>query len=271
MSAQHRRTRRRAELSQHFLRKGATAAKLVQSTSISSRDFVIEIGPGRGALTRQLVGRTQRLVAVELDPGFCDGLRREFGSLAEIVHSDFLAYPLPDRPHKVIGNLPFARTSEIVRKLVETSTPPEDAWLVMQREAAHRFAGSPYAAETLWSIRLKPWWHVEIVWRLRKTDFDPPPSVDCVVLWLSRRARPLIRAREGSLYHQLTERAFRTGPTVRKAIGPWLTPTQIRRLAYDLRFKPDARPSALHFEQWLGIFRFVALEGQPGTTQGDLR
>ncbi len=260
MSAQARRTRRRADLSQHFLRKGATATRIVQSTSISSGDFVIEIGPGRGALTRQLVKRAQRLVAVELDAERCRGLQRELGGSAEIIHGDFLAHPLPDEPYKVIGSLPFARTTEMLRKLVGAATPPEDAWLLTQRESAHRFSGSPYAAETLWSIRLKPWWHLEITQRLRKTDFDPPPSVDCVVLWLARRTRPLIHPSQGGRYRRLAERVFGTGLPVGKAIRPWLTRTQIQRLAHDLRFDPGKPPSALRFEQWLGIFRFVELE-----------
>lgn len=265
MSGNTRRTRRRAELSWHFLRKGATAAELVRSTSISSRDLVIEIGPGRGALTRYLVERTRHLVAVELDPDLCRDLRRELGSRAEVLHADFLDHTLPDRTYKVIGSLPFALTSRIVRKLTGALTPPDDAWLLVQREAAGRFAGSPYARETLGSLRLKPWWHVEITRTLRRTDFDPPPSVDCALLWLARRTRPLVEPRHADLYRRFAEHAFGAAPAVSRALRDWLTPAQIRRLARDLHFDPGTPPGALRFEQWLGLFRFIALEARrPG-------
>lgn len=254
----HRRTRRRADLSQHFLRRGATAARLVRNTSISRSDFVLEIGPGRGALTRPLLARAGRLAAIELDHQLCSELRAEFGDRIELVQGDFLRTELPAAPYKVLGNLPFARTTDIVRKIVEAPNPPEDAWIILQREAGLRFAGSPYARETLWSLRLKPWWHVEILEQLRNTDFDPPPSVESVLLWLNRRPRPLVSSDEARLYHAFIEHAFKTGIGIDVATRRWLTRTQLKRLSRALRFEPKDAPSRLRFEQWLGLHRFVA-------------
>ena len=220
--------------------------------------MVLEIGSGRGALTRHLVGRCRTLIAVELDGRLCETLRSELGGRAEVRHADFLTAPLPDRPYKVLGNVPFARTTEIVRRLVEARCPPEDAWLIVQREAGQRFAGAPHGPETLWSLRLKPWWHVEVLQPLRRTDFDPPPSVNSSLLWLSRRARPLLTGREAGVYRELTERVFRAGRPVAAAARGWLTRTQVRQLARELRFAADGPPSALRFDQWLVVVRFAA-------------
>jgi 23S rRNA (adenine-N6)-dimethyltransferase len=258
------RTRRRAELQQHFLKRSATAALLVASTSIARNDLVVEIGPGRGALTRALAGRCGRLIAVEIDADLCSGLRAEFGAAVEVVAADFLDWELPRSPYKVIGNLPYARSTEIVRRLTRAALAPEDAWLVVQREAARRFVGSPYGRETLLSLQAKPWWHCEIVRALRRTDFDPPPSVESALLWLMRRARPLVPRRRESLYFELTTGAFAAGTPVARALSRWLSRLQILRLARDLHFDPGAPPSLLRFEQWLAVFRFVALErGRP--------
>ena len=68
---------------------------------------------------------------------------------------------------------------------------------MIQREAAERFAGSPCSRETLSSLLLKPWWQIEIVRRFCRTDFDPPPSVDAVALWLARRTRLLVDRFQG--------------------------------------------------------------------------
>jgi 23S rRNA (adenine-N6)-dimethyltransferase len=248
---------RRAELSQHFLRKGATPARLVHGTTISRADLVVEIGAGRGALTLPLSRRAQRVIAVEIDDALIANLRGQFDDRVQIIRGDFLQMELPTAPYKAFGNVPFSRTTDIVSRLVRAPNPPHDAWLVVQREAAHRFCGPPYVRESLWSLRLKSGWHVEIVDRLRRVDFDPPPSVESVLLWLHRRDRPLLDESERHLYEQLIERAYTANLSLNRTTGPWLSKLQLRRLANDLRFDYDCAPSMLGFEQWLALVRFI--------------
>ncbi len=94
---------------------------------------------------------------MEFDGALAEALRTRFPSdgRVTIVRSDFLRFRLPDGPYKVLGNIPFNRTAAIVRRLVQADSPPQDAWLVVQREAAERFAGGPSARETLSSLLLK--------------------------------------------------------------------------------------------------------------------
>ncbi|MEJ2132910.1 MAG: hypothetical protein P8Y95_15115, partial [Gammaproteobacteria bacterium] len=106
-------------------------------------------------------------------------------------------------------------------------------------------------------LRLKPHWHLEVIDRLARTDFDPPPTVDSAFLWMSKRQRPLLAPRESRLYLRIVESAYRNGGSVRVALRAWLSKLQLRRLARDLRFDIDGQPSSLSFEQWLGLFRFV--------------
>ena len=262
MSGQRSRARRRAELSQHLLRGRPLAASLVDHSTVSRDDLVVEIGPGRGALTRALAERCRRLVAVEIDERLLADLRTGFRNAphVEMVHGDFLRFGLPEGPYKVFGSIPYSRTAEIVRRLVDAPGPPEDAYLIVQREAAEWFAGVPYAPETLSSLLLKPWWQVEIVRRLRRTDFDPPPSVESVVLWLGRRSRPLVSDSQGDAYRRFVSDSFgRRGNTVRRCLGNVFTGRQIERLAIDLRFRWSDPPSSLTFDQWLGLFRFLEL------------
>ena len=123
------------------------------------------------------------------------------------------------------------------------------------------------AQETLTTLLIKPWWHVEIIERLRRIDFEPVPSVDPVVLWLARRPMPLVPNLESELYRQFIEGSFaRRGRTVRQCLNQALTHRQLRRMARDLRFDLADTPSALHFDQWLGIYRFlstVVRQGKP--------
>jgi len=264
---------RRPELSQHFLRRGAVASQLVAEAPVGRDDHVVEIGPGTGALTAELARRCRSLSLVELDPRLCDRLRRTWADAArvDVVCADFLEWPLPEHPYKVVANLPFRRSAEIVRRLAGAVRPPDDAWLIVQREAALRFAGSPYGPDTLVSLLLKPWWQVEVARSLRRSDFEPPPAVDCAVLWLARRARPLVEAPERALYGDFVAAAFgRRGETLRDGLRGLLTSRQLARLARELGFDPDARPSALDFPRWLALFRFFA-RGAGRRVQGRVR
>ena len=258
------RTPRRADLSQHFLRSRALASSLIAQAPVTRRDLVVEIGPGRGILTRELARHCREVVGVEFDGALCQALRRRFrdNTRIAILQADFVRFRLPEVPYKVVGNIPFNRTAAIMRRLVQAPLPPEDAWLVVQREAAERFAGGPYCRETLPSLLLKPWWQVEIARRLRRTDFDPPPNVEAVVLWLARRTRPLVDRSRATEYQRFIRTCFgRSGHTIRRCLRSELTRTQVHRLGRDLRFDPSGPPSRLTFEQWLGLFRFRALTG----------
>ncbi len=199
---------------------------------------------------------------MEFDGALAEALRARFhgdGGVT-IVRSDFLRFRLPDVPYKVVGNIPFHRTAAIVRRLVQADPPPRDAWLVVQREAAERFAGGPCSRETRSSLLLKPWWQIEIARRLRRTDFDPPPGVDAVALWLARRTRPLVDRLEAADYRRFIRRCFgRDGRSIRRCLRSEFTRTQIHRLGRDLRFDPSGPLRGLTFDQWLALFRFRKL------------
>ena len=123
---------------------------------------------------------------------------------------------------------------------------------MIQREAAQRFAGSPCSRETLSSLLLKPWWQIEIVRRFRRTDFDPPPSVDAVALWLARRTRPLVDRSQSVDYRRFIQSCFgRDGRSIRRCLRSEFTRTanlpaesrpQVRSFRTALR--PHLRPVA---------------------------
>jgi hypothetical protein len=119
------------------------------------------------------------------------------------------------------------------------------------------FCGAPYAGEALQSLLIKPWWQAEIVRRLQRTDFAPPPKVTPVMLWLARRTRPLVSDSQADLYRRFVASAFgQGGATVRQCLRRIFTSRQLGRLARELRFDGGAPPSALTFDQWLGLFRY---------------
>jgi 23S rRNA (adenine-N6)-dimethyltransferase len=250
-----------ADPGQHFLRREALCSSLVSRSCIGPTDTVVEIGPGLGALTRPLARRAGRVLAVEIDERLCTGLRETFARepRVEVVRADFLDFALPSRPFKVFANIPFARTAAIVRRLTEARPGPSDVYLVVEHAAARRFAGAPFGPETLRSLLLKPRWHAELASELAPHEFSPPAAGPCALLWLARRPRPLVEDADAALYADFVAAGFgRRGDRIDACLEGLLTREQQRRCARSLRFDRAAPPSALGFEQWLGLFRCFA-------------
>lgn len=175
-------------VSQNFLTSSVIIGRLMNLTSLTAADHVIEIGPGKGHITRALLGRCGRVTAVEIDPKLYAGLREKFAGSPNLVlrRGDFLRYRLPRyAPYKVFSNIPFNRTTGIIRKLTEAANPPGEIWLVVEKGAAKRFCGRP--RESVRSLELKRRFDAEIVHSFRREDFHPMPAVDAVLLHLRRK------------------------------------------------------------------------------------
>ncbi|MDP9238207.1 MAG: rRNA adenine N(6)-methyltransferase family protein [Chloroflexota bacterium] len=251
-------THRRPELSQHYLRDATVARSLVRRMRLPPGALVVEPGAGDGRLTAALADAGHRVVAIEMDAELHARLRARFAGRANIecVRADFIEFGLPSTPYCVASNVPYSITAAVMRKLLHAARPPDVAALIVQREAAQKFAGAP--CETLFALLHKPWFEIEVVATVPRRDFAPPPRVHSALLRIERRAVPLVAARDAGRYRSLTSAAFTYG--LWRALRRELTPRHIKRLARDHRFATDAPASHLSFSQWLAIFRFVEHE-----------
>jgi 23S rRNA (adenine-N6)-dimethyltransferase len=252
-----RRLPRRAELSQHFLRDPALARALVEGMRLARGSLVLEIGPGRGMITAALADAGFRVIAVEKDVRLYRSLRARFmgRTNVECHHGDALEYEAPREPHVVVSNVPYNITAALVRRTVESRAT--DAFLIVQREAAEKFAGVP--AESLFSLLHKPSFELTIGRAFTRTDFEPAPAVESVLLRIQRRDVPLLDARERAGYRAFVLASFGTRrQRARDALRLRFTEPQIVRLMHELRIARDARPSEISFPQWLALFRFQA-------------
>lgn len=242
-------------LAQNFLRSPGLARSLLAISSIGSQDLVYEIGPGRGILTAELARIAGRVIAIEKDPDLAQFLRRRFQEVdhVTIVTGDYLSYPVADRQYKIFASIPYNVTAEIVRKILYASPVPGEAYLILQKEAAQKFSGNP--RETQFSILAKPTFDIRICKQLRKTDFQPVPRVDSVLLHVRKRPEPLIRAEDVFLYRRFVRYGFRTWKhSLKQVFKPLFTYAQWKHISSDLQFPLDVTPSRLTFEQWLGLF-----------------
>lgn len=244
-------------LSQNFLKCPALVASLLDACDLRAGDVVYEIGPGTGIMTAQLALRCRRIVAIEKDPRLADRLRRRFAGMPQVaVHQgDFLKYSLPHQPYKVVANIPFNVTAAIVRRLTATERPPEDAYLMMQREAAETLLGESHAS--LRSVLLKPWYEMEIMHRFRRTDFIPTPRVDVVMLRLRKRGPPLVRRGDRQCFRDFVVYLFTAWrPSISSTLNDLFTVRQLRHIQGNLGIDLDTSPTSFPFEYWLQLFEY---------------
>ena len=237
-------------VSQNFLTSAKTIHRLLRLTSICKNDHVIEIGAGKGHITKELVKICRGVSAFEIDRGLYEQLQKALSDIGnlKVMHGDFLKASLPKSgPYKVFSNIPFSITSDIMRKLTTIGNPPQEAWLVMEKGAAKRFMGKP--CDTLRSILIKPFFDVKIDYYFSRQDFHPAPSVDVVLLHLTRKIQPDIPEPQQKSFANFMERSLKYG------ITRLLTKRQIA-VALKLAGLPHIQASGtILYVQWLCLFR----------------
>jgi 16S rRNA (adenine1518-N6/adenine1519-N6)-dimethyltransferase len=178
------------KLGQHFLHDTQAIERIVAALGDCSQNTVVEIGPGRGALTRILAARAAHVLAIELDPNFATQLRAEFPSdRVTVISHDVLSFDFAVATlqvgHKlvVIGNLPYYITSPILLKLAASHAALDRAVLMMQREVADRVAAAPGSRDYgLLSVTAQLYGPVEKLFTLPPSAFSPPPDVHSTII-----------------------------------------------------------------------------------------
>jgi 23S rRNA (adenine-N6)-dimethyltransferase len=245
----HARGTRRG-LSQNFLRTRRLAEDIVRGLDVHPHELVVEIGAGDGRLTEPLARQARRVIAIELDPRLTARLRGRF----EVVEGDVLSVSLPAEPFRIVGNVPFHRTTAILRRLLDHPTVPlTRADLIVQWGfAVKRAAAVP---TTQLAAEWGPWWELTLVRRLDASAFEPRPDVDAALLRIVRRERPLVPAALLADYRHFVRRSFAHGL---RGVVPPLT---LKRTAAAAGFARSAAQRDLDVYQWAALFRATSGSG----------
>ncbi len=184
-------------LGQNFLIDGTALATIVAAGEVTADTFVVEVGPGLGVLTWELVRSAGQVIAIELDSRLAARLRTEFAmhSNLTIYQQDVLTIDVAQmtqgQAYRVVANLPYAITSPVLRLFLEATHPPDLMTVLVQREVAQRICAEPGDMSVLahaMQIRAVP----ELVAVVAPESFMPAPAVYSAVLRLRRRPTPLV-------------------------------------------------------------------------------
>lgn len=269
------RSARKAKLGQNFLVNAGGALKIVEALGDISEATVVEIGPGRGAITDNLAKRARRLIAIEIDRVLAAQLRLRYSRLpnVEILEADILAVqlstvltqrigPLRDlRPTKadkvrVIGNLPYYITSEILLRLFEAHALIDFAVIMVQKEVADRIAARPGTRDYgLLSATSQLYSDVEKLFTLPPGSFAPPPLVHSTVLRLQMNPRFEELGVEEAPFIDFLKLIFgQKRKTLFNNLRERYAPDQARAAMKAAGLKPDIRAEAVGLEKTARLF-----------------
>jgi 16S rRNA (adenine1518-N6/adenine1519-N6)-dimethyltransferase len=257
-------------LGQNFLVDPNLQRKIVEAVGAGPDDEVLEIGPGRGALTRHLADRTARLVLVEIDDALADSLEAQFADRPEVrvVRGDILALGLGDLIRdpsalRVVGNIPYNITSPILFHLLGRPRP-RDIVLMVQQEVAERIAApagtSAYGAL---SVGVRSVARVERLFRVGRQAFRPVPNVDSAVVRITPLAPPPLLEDEEARLRVLVRAAFQwrrkqIGKILREHPDLGLAPEAAKAAADAVGVVLEDRPERLSPEAFVALSRALA-------------
>jgi 16S rRNA (adenine1518-N6/adenine1519-N6)-dimethyltransferase len=268
-------------LGQHFLNAEDYAARVVDALGDITQSTVLEIGPGRGILTSLLAKQARRLIAVELDRVLAAQLRLKFGMArnVEIIEADVLSIDfdslfgpkpglgrpgieLKPEPVKVVGNLPYYITSDILLRLFEFSKYFESIVIMVQREVADRIAAKPGGREYgMLSATAQLYGRVEKLFSLPPGAFTPPPKVHSAVLRIVIDPQQERLGVAGDGFIDFLRLSFgQKRKTLWNNLRGTYEDSRLKRALAEAKVKPTARAETLSLEESASVFRALRAE-----------
>jgi len=267
-------------MGQHFLIDPSALQAIVTAGELTPADTVLEVGPGLGVLTWELLRHVGALSAVELDRRLAERLRAEFAHEPRltIIQGDILRLP-PDvildhderrsasagrSSYKVVANLPYAITSPVLRHFLEASPAPTLMVVLVQSEVAQRISAQPGDLSVL-AHAIQIYAEPTIMARVPASSFVPVPAVDSAILRLRMRARPAVAADEVDALMRVIKAGFLHArkklsnalPGGLAAMGTPITKEQAIAVLERAGVDPDRRAETVTLAEWIEVYRLL--------------
>lgn len=250
-------------LGQHWLKDREILASIAEAAEIGSEDTVLEIGPGLGTLTSELLRRADRVVAVELDDQLAANLPKQFpGTNLEVIHQDILTFDTSSLPknYVVVANVPYYITSKIIQLLLESDNKPRTIVLLVQKEVAERLAAASGNMSIL-AVSAQIYAEVSLGQVVPAAYFTPPPKVDSQVVIMKTRQQSLLETVDSKLFFQVVKAGF---SAKRKKLissisgGLSMTKDDTKELLAQAGINPELRAEALSIDDWIRLTESIA-------------
>jgi 16S rRNA (adenine1518-N6/adenine1519-N6)-dimethyltransferase len=242
-------------LGQHWLHDEASLEAMVEAGDIAREDTVVEVGPGLGTLTKKLVEVAGEVIAIELDDVLAVNLKSRVGANnLSVAHEDVLEFDFSsiEPGYKVVANIPYYLTSNLIRTLLEASNPPSVMALLVQKEVAERIVAKPGQMSIL-AISVQFYADAKLLDEVPAELFTPPPKVDSQIIQIKRHSEPLFPDVDKDKFFMIVKAGF---SEKRKKLRSSLSGAlKISKEDVDLWLSksgiaPDARAQELSLDDW---------------------
>jgi len=249
-------------LGQHWLKDRDVLAHIADCAELTRDDTVLEIGPGLGTLTSELLRRSKKVVAVEYDGELARKLPAQFpGKNLEVIESDILSFDLSTLPkdYSVVANVPYYITSKIVQLLMTADNKPKMTVLLVQKEVAERLAARPGQMSIL-AVSAQLFADVTLGDVVPAALFTPPPKVDSQVVILQTRLAPFLTDIDEADFFRVVKAGFSAKrKKLRSSLsgGLKISKDEVEALLRKADISPDSRAEALSLDDWARLTRIV--------------
>ena len=250
-------------LGQHWLRDRDILASIANEAGLTPSDTVLEIGPGLGTLTSELLRHANQVIAIEFDKELARKLPGQFpGKNLTVVQADILSFDLSPLPagYKVVANVPYYITSKIVQLLMTANNKPTVAVLLVQKEVAQRLAAKPGDMSIL-AISAQLFAEVTLGDMVPAQFFTPPPKVDSQVVVFTTRPIPLVPLTEQKQFFRVVKAGFSARrKKIRSSLagGLGIDKQAAEQVLLRANVAPDRRAEDLSIAEWKLIAEYLA-------------
>lgn len=259
-------------LGQHWLNDQASLLAMCDAAQVKAGDLVLEIGPGRGALTAKLLERGAKVIAVEIDKILAANLQNNvlphlsaaikagpWKDQLEVIQDDILEFDLSKLPkvYKVVANIPYYLTTMLVRNLSETANPPSIIALLVQKEVAQRIAAGPGQMSIL-GVSAQLYHACQLGQIVPAELFDPAPKVDSQIVILTRHKKSMFNNLDTKVFFKLVKAGFsQRRKKLRSSLsgGLRMDKQEIDDLLQKANINGQQRAQELSLAQWHQIYQ----------------
>ncbi|MCX8048913.1 MAG: 16S rRNA (adenine(1518)-N(6)/adenine(1519)-N(6))-dimethyltransferase RsmA [Methylohalobius sp.] len=245
---------------QHFLVDARVLVRILAALTIQSDDHVVEIGPGKGALTRYLLPHCRRLDAIEIDRDLVELLKEKFAGqeklhlhCADVLRFDFASLAEPEKRLKIVGNLPYNISTPLLFHLFKQKYVIADMVFMLQKEVATRLTASP-GSKRYGRLSVMAQYHcgIEMLFTVPAQSFRPPPKVTSAVVRLTPHPALPVEVSDYTRFQAVVAAAFsQRRKTLRNALYPLLSAEAIRACGID----PGSRAEELPLSAFAALSR----------------
>lgn len=251
------------KLGQHFLIDDQVLARIVKAANLKKTDFVLEVGPGLGVLTKELCKQVHSVVAIESDKNLANILKSNHLNNLQIINQNFLDFNLSQmtKRYKVVANLPYNITSKVFRKILDTPNSPQSIIALIQREVAERIVAGPGKMSIL-ALSVQYFGEPKIIDAIKPSSFWPKPKVESAVFRVNVFDNPVFRAETKKLFHLIKAGFANKRKMLKNSLSGSFAKdiNLISRILFQADINPTSRAQELSLNDWQKLYKICEKE-----------